>query len=61
LYEEESIPLSFHQILLDIFSKTFVTDSKKFLLSKRFLALIHKKVYSAKLKRNWNASMCVEK
>jgi hypothetical protein len=31
------------------------------LLSKLFLAPIHKRVYYAKLRRNWNASMCVEK
>ncbi len=31
------------------------------LLSKIFLVPIHKRVYFAKLKRNWNASMCVEK
>jgi hypothetical protein len=31
------------------------------LLSKLFLVPIHKKVYSTKLKRNWNASMCVKK
>jgi len=31
------------------------------LLSKLFLVPINKKVYFAKLRRNWNVSMCVEK
>jgi uncharacterized pyridoxamine 5'-phosphate oxidase family protein len=31
------------------------------LLSKLFLVPINKKVYFAKLRRNWNVSMCIEK
>ncbi len=61
MYEEESIPLSFRQILLDILSEILITNSRNSSTFKAFLAPIHERVYSAKLERNWNASMCVEK
>ncbi len=43
------------------FKKFLSPIQSTLLLSKLFLAPIHKKVYSIKLIRNWNASMCVEK
>jgi hypothetical protein len=46
---------------LTFFQKILITNSRNSSTFKAFLAPIHKKVYSAKLRRNWNASMCVEK
>jgi hypothetical protein len=43
------------------FQKILITNSGNSSTFKAFLAPINKRVYSTKLRRNWNASMCVEK
>ncbi len=43
------------------FFRNFCHQFGKVLYFKAFSRSIHKRVYSTKLRRNWNASMCVEK
>jgi hypothetical protein len=62
LYEDKWIPFSYCQIILDILSKNSCHQFRKFLYFQIFfLVLIHKKFYYEKLRKNWNASMCVDK
>jgi hypothetical protein len=60
LYEKED-PLILSNPSRHSFKKFLSPIQETLLLSKLFLAPIHKRVYSTKLRRNWNASMCVEK